>query len=312
MKIDRRTKNVAGALLLAAFLVACTQDEPQTENAERPRPGIATNAWDEDIAGKRLLDSTGSVLVGADAVLWYPKDSLSNQQAAEILARIDKGILAAKHMVSEPDWEVEGDRRVHFYCLPGSFISHAPGGNCAFIPLWRMREDQSPWLHEAMHLLLKSDKGDWLQMEDSIAMRRMPLWLAEGLADALSMDISAQEQLVWYSPLMDVPPAGTDSLASVVLRDALSDSVLAFIGARGKLPQLWGPDRFSYALPFYTGSASFTHFIARKYGYGPLLHANDNFDQEHETLEREMGVPLAQVKKEWLTSIGYTDRTKTP
>lgn len=55
-----------------------------------------------------------------------------------------------------------------------------------------------------MRLLLKTDKGDWLQQEDSMAMRRMSLWLSEGMADALAMDVFEQEQFAHYSPLIIV------------------------------------------------------------------------------------------------------------
>ena len=122
---------VAGAFALATILPSCEHAAPSAEVDHRPKPGIPTNAGDEDLAGKRRLDSIGEARTGTDIVLWYPKDSLSEAQATEIVARLDKGIVAAKRMVGKPDWNVQGDRRVHFYCLPGSFISHAPGGNCS-------------------------------------------------------------------------------------------------------------------------------------------------------------------------------------
>jgi len=48
---------------------------------DRPCPGIARNAWDEDVAAKQVLDREGAVRVGRDVVLWFPKDSLSDDQA---------------------------------------------------------------------------------------------------------------------------------------------------------------------------------------------------------------------------------------
>jgi len=293
-------------MLIASAAGLCGPPAARSSQSNRPRPGVARNAWDTDLAAKHLLDQHGSTLSGTDVVLWFPADSLSGDRAEAIVARLDRGIRAAKRRIDRADWQVEGDRRVHFYCPPGSFISHAPGGNCAFIPLWRMRDDKSPWLHEAMHLLLASPMGDWLALDDSVAMQRMPLWLTEGLAEALAMDISEEERLDWYSPLFDVYPDRLDSLAAEVLRRAPTDSVLAMIGSRGKLPQLFGPDRFRHAVPFYAGSASFTRFIARRHGYGPLLRAIADFDHEQETLAREMGRPLEQVKLEWLVDIGFT------
>lgn len=295
-----------GILLLAAATITAKPAPAFAGVADRPRPGIARNAWDEDVEAKRALDARGAFFVGTDVVLWYPKDSLSSDQAARIAARLDRGIRAAKQRIGKPDWQVEGDRRVHFYCPAGRFISHAPGGNCAFIPLWRMRDDEAPWLHEALHLLLATSKGDWLAVEDSLAMQRMPLWLSEGLADALAMQVSQEEGLVYYSPLLDARPDRLDSLTADALRRSPSDSVLAKIGARGKLPQLFGPDRMRYALPFYAGSASFARFISRRHGFEPLLRAIADFDHENETLAREVGEPLDRVKSEWLAAIGYT------
>lgn len=299
------------AVLLAALGPAAgLPAKASADGPARPRPGAARHAWDQDLAAKRALDRDGAFRVGVDVVLWFPADSLTDRQAEAVVTRLDRGVGAARQFLNKPDWQVEGDRRVHFYCAPGNFISHAPGGNCAFIPLWRMREDRSPWLHEAMHLLLATPNGDWLAQEDSVALRRMPLWLTEGLADALSMEISERAHLPWYSPLLDTNPASLDSVAAEALRHAPSNSVLSMIGARGKLPQLFGPDRFQYAVPFYAGSASFTRFIARRYGYGPLLRAIAAFDREQETLAAELGAPLERVKAEWLLEIGYTPGAK--
>lgn len=299
------------SLSFTASLLVGPSPAAGAREAARPRPGVVRNAWDEDIAAKQVLDREGAFLVARDVVLWFPMDSLTGEQAARIVARLDHGIRAAKLRIGKPDWQVAGDRRVHFYCPATHFISHAPGGNCAFIPLWRMREDQSPWLHESLHLLLATGKGDWLALEDSVAMRRMPLWLSEGLADALAMQVSEEAGVAYFSPLLGDRPERLDSLAAAALRGAPSDSVLAMIGARGKLPQLFGPDRARYAVPFYAGSASFARFIARGHGFRPLLRAIADFDHENETLARELGQPLERVKSDWLASIGLGARGRT-
>lgn len=301
-----RVRGLFVALLFVAGLAPALGAPARASEPARPRPGVARNAWDEDLAAKQALERDGAVRVGRDVVLWFPKDSLADAQAAAIIARLDRGIRAAKIRVGKPDWAVEGDSRIHFYCPATRFISHAPGGNCAFIPLWRMREDESPWLHECMHLLLATPRGDWLAIEDSVAVQRMPLWLSEGLADALAMQISKEEGLVYFSPLLGESPDRLDSLAADALRHAPSDSVLAKIGSRGKLPQLFGPDRMRYAVPFYAGSASFTRYIAQRRGFPALLRAIADFDHETETLERELGEPLERVKSDWLASLGFT------
>ncbi len=293
------------AILMILAVSAGVAGTASAGASERPRPGIARNAWEADLVAKAVLERDGSARAGAHVVLWYPKGGLSDEQAAAIVSRLDAGIGAAKRRIGRPDWRVEGDPRVHFYCPPDSFISHAPGGNCAFIPLWRMREDRSPWLHEALHLLLKSDKGDWLVGDDKNADELMPLWLHEGLADALAIDISLAEGLTYYSPLVDVPADQLDALAASTLRAAPSPDVIAAIGGRGKPQGLFGPERVKFAVPFYNGSASFVRYIAQRHGYEPLLAAIDDFGHENETLERETGESLDVMKAAWLTQIKY-------
>lgn len=157
------------ALLMVCLAGLCTSTPASAGQSARPRPGIARNAWDADVVAKQELDRDGWVRLGKDVALWYPADSLADEQAKAIVQRLDRGIRAAKHFIGQQDWQVQGDRRIHFYCPSGRFVSHAPGGNCAFIPLWRMRNDESPWLHEALHLLLATPKGDWIAAEDSVS-----------------------------------------------------------------------------------------------------------------------------------------------
>lgn len=265
--------------------------------------GEAVNASDEDLPLKHDLETDGQVAVGENVVLWFPRGAFPPEDAAKLLAELERGIVAAKKKTGRPEWNYQGDRRVYYYMPDAQFISHAPGGNCAFIPVWRMKERKAPWLHESLHLLLKSGKGDWLEGGRKNAEERMPLWLHEGLADALAIEISLAEGLEYYSPLIDVPADQLDSLASRALRDAPSPEVLAMIGSRGKPLGLFGPERVKFAIPFYNGSASFVRFIAGRHGYGPLLAAIDDFDHENETLEREAGESLTSMKAAWLEQL---------
>ncbi|MBP7587463.1 MAG: hypothetical protein KBA72_05890 [Thermoanaerobaculia bacterium] len=288
----------------APATTAASPVRPTAHVSSSDRPyGQASNAWDEDLPRKRQLELDGEVAAGEHVVLWFPKGAFAPEDATKLLAELQRGIAAAKTMVARPDWTYQGDRRVYYYLPDAQFVSHAPGGNCAFIPLWRMKERKAPWLHESLHLLLKSGKGDWLAGDDKRAEERMPLWLHEGLADALAIDISRVEDLAYYSPLLDVPAEQLDSLAARTLRDAPSPEVLAAIGTRGKPQGLFGPERVKFAIPFYAGSASFVRFIVKRHGYAPLLAAIDDFDRENETLEREAGEALAAMKAAWLEQI---------
>lgn len=270
------------------------------------RPGgQAVNAWDEDLPRKLQLETDGEVVASEHVVIWFPKGAFTREEAGKLIAEFQRGIIAAKTQIGRPNWSFQGDRRVYYYLPDAQFVAHAPGGNCAFIPLWRAKERKAPWLHESLHLLLKSEKGDWLAGDDETAELRMPLWLYEGLADALAIDISSAEGLDYYSPLIDVPADQLDALAASSLREVPSLEVVAAIGGRGKLRGLFGPERIKFAVPFYNGSASFVRYIAGRHGYGPLLAAIEEFGREHEMLERATGESIEAMKAAWLRAIQY-------
>lgn len=137
-------------------------------------------------------------------------------------------------------------------------------------------------------------------------MARMPLWLHEGLADALAMEISAREGLAYYSPLIDVPAEKLDAFAAAQVRSCPDPTrLLTYIGGRGKMPELFGERRLEFAAAYYAASASFVRSIAHKHGYAALVTAISKCDREHEELERLTGENLASAKGEWLKAIDY-------
>jgi hypothetical protein len=192
---------------------------------------------------------------------------------------------------------------VFFYFPDARFISHAPGGNTVFIPLWRIRDDQAPWLHEVMHILLWPADGDWLSAPEHVANERMPLWLSEGLADVLAIDVSEQEGLTYYSPTSDLPPSALDAECRRRLSTRVAGSILPVIGGRGRIPELFGEERRDYAPAFYNCSASFVAYIRERFGYEPLLAAIAAFDRETEVLEAGINMPLARVREDWLSQV---------
>lgn len=292
----RRRLAIAVGLVLALAASASATPAPA---------GHSLHPWPEDRARLRALERRGAAVEGGEVVAWFPADSLPAARMREIVARLDRGIAAAKQLIGRTDWRIRDDRRVHFYFADGNFISHAPGGNITFIPFWRIRDDEAPWVHESLHLLLASEKGDWLAVSEKRGNARMPLWLHEGLAEALAMEASARARIPHYSPLIDVPAERLDSLCVARLREAPADRVLALIGGRGRPPELFGPERMKVAPAFYTASTSFVRHLIARHGVEPLLAAIDDFDHEIETLEQRTGRPMAQLRDEWLRDIGY-------
>jgi hypothetical protein len=300
------------ALLAMTLVAGCNptgQPVPATGSGPASTPdrlrGQAESLKTEDIFLKDRLEADGEAVVGEHLVLFFPRGSLTGGDAERLLGEFQQGIVAAKEKIGRPDWNHLGDRRLYFYLPDDQLISHASDGNCAFIPLWRIKERKAPWLHEALHLLLNSKRGDWRKVGGRTSGPLIPLWLHEGLAEALAIDISLAEGLKHYSPFYDVPADQLDALAARALREAPSPEVLAVIGGGGRMPELFGPDRVKFAVPFYSGSASFVRFIAKRHGYPPLLAAIEDFQRENETLERKTGESLDSMKAAWLEQIGY-------
>lgn len=259
--------------------------------------------WDEDIIMKEKIEKDGIAEVGTDVVAWFPGEGIQAAQRKTLVAMLDKGVAAVKKFIGNPQWSFTGDSKIYFYFPDEKFIAHAPGGNTVFIPLWRIVEDEAPWLHEAVHLLVQGEGEHWLGQSFDFGNERMPLWLFEGIADYIAMEVSANVGLQFYSPLSDVPKQQLNSQCKLRLDGSPSEKVLETIGARGRMPELFGPNRFEYALPFYNCSTAFVYHLGNHYGPQPLLKAIQNFDREVDVLEEEVGKPLADLKQEWLSKI---------
>lgn len=297
-------------LVLLSVLLPCgctSRQMPRHTSAGAGRcpVGFSKNAWDEDVSRKDELDRSGTVVVGMHVVLRVPEGSVDEAALRATLAEMDRGVAALKQFVGRANWNVAGDTRVYYYFPDGQFVSHAPGGNCVFIPLWRLKERESPWLHECVHLLLASEGGDWLSGDPEYAQQHMPLWLIEGLADAVAMEVAHREKITYFSPLMKASLDTIDSVALKALQEGPADAVLGSVGSHGKPEQLFGPDRMKFAVPFYSASASLVRFIAKQHGYRVLFDAVRRYDRELETLDAKIGTPVSTMRSRWLSTIGY-------
>lgn len=287
----------ARVLIVALALGACSTTPPPL--------GTCLYPWPTDIHQQKAVEEQGDCLVSDDVVLWMPRGAVTEAEQRAWLLRVSKGVRAAKEFVGHADWSFRGDPRIYFYFADAQFICHAPPGNIVYIPLWRMRDDQAPWMHETMHLLIASRRGEWFAESEAIQNARMPLWLHEGLAESLAIDIDARAQLRHYSPVIDVPAGEIDTLCRERLSVAPAQRVLDYVGARGKMPELFSEERMQYAPAFYAASTSFVRFLQHRHGLQPLLQAIESHDEENESLERFIGMPLKQAKDEWLDAIGY-------
>ena len=294
----RALASAACSIAIAAF--ACSTPPRRVEP-----PASAQRLGTGDRERAQSLFLSGHALTRPHVVAWFPDDALAPAREGEIADRLERGVIAARLRIgTSPRWS-NTDRRIVFLFHDSKFISHAPTDEIVLIPLWRMRDQQAPWIHEVLHTLLVPRAGDWLSeaVTDEYANANMPLWLMEGLADHLAQVIATENGLDFYSPFDDGGLERIDETCRERLEGPNAQAVLAYIGRDGRLPELFGPDRFEYASVFYPCANSFVKYLDDTYGIEALLASNAAFDHEREQLEKSLGVSLETARASWLAKV---------
>lgn len=233
-------------------------------------------------------------------VAWFPTDSLSRQRMEGIADTLNRGVLQAEQLIGAPfHWQEFSGKPITFYFSPEKFISHASWDGLVFIPFWRIKAGQSPWLHEALHIIFRSNKGSWgnVSREERAAM--MPLWLTEGLPDYVDMKIAYERKFHRFDLWKDGGLLKTDSSCRSKLSGAQGAYILKFVGSPGTPPELFGEHRSQYAPTFYNCSSSFVKFIADQYGLEVLVEGIADFQKEHQVIEKLTGKTMGQIKQAW-------------
>ncbi|MFT4018473.1 MAG: hypothetical protein QM668_16025 [Agriterribacter sp.] len=253
------------------------------------------------------LIANGTSISGGKVIAWFPKDALSTEHMSKLLDTLNKAIAAAEHLINAPHtWQVHTKEMSYtFYFRADSFISHASGAGFVSIPFWRIQQGKAPWLHEVMHEMLNTKKGNWLSstISEDIWLRNMPLWLSEGLPDYISLLVSQQQQLPLFDVFANTLIVDPDSICKNDLKGDKADSILTFIGTKGVMPQLLGKQRRLYAPAFYHCSCSFVKFLSEKIGLDALVASIAAYPEEMKTLEKKLSRPIDTLKKQWLINI---------
>jgi len=269
--------------LAIILLAACNDTEEQDKIAEFTLDGI------------KVQDK--------NVVAWFPKDSLSVSRMKEIVDTLNLGISLAKQFIKAPQaWQQFPEGTITYYFIPGNFVSHTTGTNEILIPFWRIKASKAPWLHETMHILFRSKKGNWNEASRINTYFNRPLWLAEGLADYSAFKISDQNRF----PIFDLQGMGgylkIDSVCKARLDGSKGPYILTHIGKEGLMSELFGEERREYAPTFYTCSCSFTKYLSETYGLETMVTAISEFEDEHETIEKLTGKRIEILKQEWLSN----------
>lgn len=253
---------------------------------------------------KQLLQSEGIVIERGKVIAYFPKNSLPESRMNEIVDTINLGITLADKYIGGPyDWQVFKNRQLTYYFCEGNFMSTTSKEDDIFIPIWRAQSNQSPWLHETMHLLLRSVNGNWNPKSNPMNLFKMPMWLTEGLAEFLAMKISYE----YHIPKFDIFESGgyskLDSISCILLTQENGPHILKYIGKPGIIIKLFTKKRWEYAPTFYNCSSSFTKYLVETYGLDKIINAYSNYKNEIKTIEELTGKTITELKEDWLSKI---------
>ena len=245
------------------------------------------------------LVRSGVKMERRNVIVYFPNDSLSSQRMIELTEEWSRGVTAAfKYVGDRSNRKIE--QPVVFYVGTGRFISHASPERDVFVPLWRVKSNQVPWLHEVMHAILHSDVGNWDWFYKPEVGEKMPGWILEGLAEYLALIVSHETGMEKFDLFGASGYTKIDSVARVALNSEHGSYVLSFIASdKLELPELAGERRRIFAPLYYNLSASFTKYIAEHYSLEPLF-AGVASVEVHATIEKHTNKSMQALKDEWL------------
>jgi hypothetical protein len=250
------------------------------------------------------LRTEGVVINRERVIAFFPKNSIPENRMNEIVDTINLGIILAEKYIGGPyDWQVFKNKQVTYYFCEGNFMSTTSKEGDIFIPVWRAQSNKSPWLHETMHILLRSENGNWNPRSNPMNLFKMPMWLTEGMAEFLAMKISYDYQI----PKFDIFDSGgyskVDSVCNIIAKQGNGPHILKYIGEPGIMIKLFTKKRASYAPTFYNCSCSFIKYLVETYGLLKVLNAYTNYKKEIRTIEEFTSKTMKELREDWLEKI---------
>ncbi len=253
-------------------------------------------------------EKNGAKIEKGRVIAFFPKDSVSAARMNELVDSLNFGIEATLHYMGGPyGWQKFREKPITYYFEPGNFVSVTDVNGDIYTPLFRIHSNQSPWLHETMHALLRSEAGNWNERSKVDRYFSMPIWLTEGMAEYLAVKVAEERSIKKF----DLMKLGGYQQVDASCNEALiaDDGLLSSIGEPGIPTQLL-TDRRAFAPPFYTCSCSFAKYLAETYGLDNMLKAISSFQKETETIEALTGKSMETLKAEWVANIKSSDGVK--
>ena len=286
-----------------------------------PKPAPQSLNWsDDDSARVAWLEANGRRIVGKQAIVWAPSDSVSASHQAALVDSIDAGLVLVRRAMGQlRSWQRIANRPVRYYLSTGRFIAHASGNDAVFIPVNRVLSGLAPYLHEASHELLAPTAPfyGW-EYADSVvgaaAARNMPLWLFEGVPDYLAQS-AAQVGNLHEGDVFEI--GGLAKVDSVCAARAQAsprrDEILRTIGATGRVEALFTTDRAQVAPIFYACAQSMTKLLVETIGVQETVNLFPAIKDGtwEAAIARSATVPVATLRKRWLVRTGFAVEDST-
>jgi len=254
--------------------------------------------WSKDDASRvATLQKDGARIEGEHAIIWYPP-SLSPSEAADLLKRIDPGVAGLWRRVGTHDWQAVPKGKIIYYLSDDVFVSHASGRSAVFISTARVRDGRAPFLHEATHELLASNRRD---PSSGGPPTLRPLWLTEGLPDYISRLVAADLGFTESGPF-DVPMiAAADALCTERARTPDGATMVPYVGTNQRPEVLFTTDRSRFAPTFYTCSLSFVNYLVGQINLNELVDLFSYAPTDmNGRLQKLGGKTLADLRAAWL------------
>jgi hypothetical protein len=217
------------------------------------------------------------------ATLYFEDGALAPAERARFSRLVDQGVRDVESYL-RPAAGAGGLREGRIVYRIGHEMPYATTrGRTVFLPVERVRSDNAPYLHETVHVLVRTPHRS--------------VWLSEGFASYVESYVS--EHLGGYDSRVFTRTGnrGVDREASRWLADDRGRAVLPYVGAPGEPPSMeW--DRSQVAAPFYVISHSFAKFLVERLGLPQVMALVSSHDPEG-TLARDSGRAAEAWKAEW-------------
>jgi len=312
---QRRCRMLKRLLWLTTFAACARGSAVQTGTPAQRDTAQALNWSGDDSTRIATLHRGGRSVVGRHAVLWAPRDSISEDSLRAVLARVEIGLAELKRIIGVPlSWQRIGDRPVQFYLAPERFVSHASGKDAVFISFARVASRKAPFLHEAVHeYLAPLPQFSWWESGDAASQKQredsLPLWLLEGAPDYLAQ-LAALRTGIPDGDVFDAGgPATIDSVCAARVRASPEVApAIALVGRKGIPEDLFTTRRASVAPVFYPCSHSFTKYVAERIGVARLVALFPTLKDV--AWDRQLAIdaaPLPELRQAWARKLGLPE-----